>query len=296
MVAADRYGNRETEHFDLLLSRTASAIEQHVRKLVALTLVRAGARDEHVRLALCAAPNPNAAILRRSVVQYRQDILVTLIEKSGVEPSTENQCFADGTSYTLPSCFAQSLYFYIGKTYVEAVRPKVGDDRAGVVLRTLERGRSTIITATRETIKDEIHTARKIVTDWLRQQAVNDDLLAELLEARAMTEFIFAISARFETDIATTIRILNDATFESLALACKAKDMRRSTFAKIILGFSGRENDRNLADRVLPLFDRLNVDTAERVMRFWRVRRADLCGDGDNARAVSAESPDALAC
>lgn len=296
MVATDRYGDRATEHFDILLSRTAGAIEQHIRKLVALTLVRAGARDEHVRLALSAAPNPNAAILRRSVVQYRKDILMTLTEKSGVEPSTEQQCFADGTSYTLPSCFAQNLYCYIGKIYVEAVRPKVGNDRADVVLRTLQRGRTTIITATRETIKDEIQTARKMVSDWLKRQAVNDDLLAELLDARAMTEFIFAISARFDTDIATTIRILNDSTFESLAITCKAKDMKRSTFAKIIFGISGREGDRNLADRVLPLFDRLDVETAERVMRFWRVRCADLCGDGDNTRALTAGSPDALAC
>lgn len=278
MVAADRYGHRDMEMFDLLLSSTARTMDQNIRKLMAMTLVRVGAREEHVRLVLNNTPSPNALFLRRSVVQMRQDLLATLQERVSNREIEGDETLSDGNSLTLPAFFLNHLYTYIYEAYQENVSAKIGAERAKVVARTMERASHSITETAMRSARDEVVSARKTVREWVRRHAIDDELLSELLEARAMTEFVFALSAMFDLDIASTIRVLNDSSFESLAIAAKSQDIRRATFAKIIQGFRQRNGDCEHIERILGLYDKLPVETAERVMRFWRLRTADLGG------------------
>lgn len=82
IVASDRYGRRDMATFDLLLSRTANVLDHRLRKLIVMTLIRAGARDEHVKTTLTSIRSPNERFLRRSVTQTSSDILSFLIENA----------------------------------------------------------------------------------------------------------------------------------------------------------------------------------------------------------------------
>lgn len=288
MVAPDRYGRRETVYFDLLLSRCAQAMDDRVRRILAMALVRSGAREEHVRTALRDIPSPNGRFLRRSVTQTRADLLCFLQENTEPAPTTElvgDPAFSDGNSLTLPTLIREALYLYLTSQYCNAIAPKIGKDRTQLLQRTTARLQAEVVTAAEETAREEITIARRTVQDWTRRQAITDDLLADLLEARAMTEFIFALMARFDLDTATTLRMLNDASFESLAIMARSQNVRRSVFAKTVMGFRNRRTDDTQTNRILSYYEKLPQEAADRAVRFWRVRISDMSGGTVNSEA-----------
>ena len=65
---------------------------------------------------------------------------------------------------------------------------------------------------------------------------------------------------------------MKDRSWESLAIACRAADLERPTFAKIVFGMQKSEKEQNKALRILDLYTKIPQEAAERVMRFWRVR------------------------
>jgi hypothetical protein len=279
MVAPDRYGHRDMAIFDLLLSRTATHLDTRLRKVLALTLVRAGAREEHVRSALNNGPSPNERFLRRSVMQTRDDLFTALQEQSAPADIEGDETLSDGNGLRLPRAFSLWIYQYQSTVYQQSLEPRIGADRARTLMRTLERFRGEIVDHATEAAQEEIILARRTIKDWTKSRTITDEVLVELLESRAMTEFIFALMSRFSLDCATTFRILNDSSFQSLALVGKAFDMRRAVFAKIITGFRHRRTDHDRLDQILPVYDKLPRETAERALRFWRIRISDLMGE-----------------
>lgn len=276
MVASDRYGRRDMALFDLVLTRFANAMDYRLRRVMGMALIRAGAREEHVKLALEKVSSPNGRFLRRCVTQTKQDLYTFLLENAEGETAEGDETLSDGNGLTLPHLFAHWLYQYQATVYAKSLEPKIGKDRAKVLIRTAERFRHEIIESSTRIAREEVVAARRTVKDWVKRRAVTDDLLAELLEARAMTELIFALMNMLEIDCSTTIRLLNDITFESFAVAAKAKDIRRSVFAKTVNGFKFRKTDERDMDRILKLYDQLSIENAERAMRFWQVRVANI--------------------
>lgn len=288
IVATDRYGRRDMAMFDLLLSRTATQMDHRLRKLIVMTLVRAGARDEHIRHALTQVRSPNERFLRRSVLQPVRDLLTFLQENADGDDLPADASLTDGNSVTLPTALLQWLFQYQLTVYRDALLARIGDERVGVMVRTAHRFRDNIISNAMEAGRDEVVVARRTIADWTRQGTITEEVLVELLESRAMTEFIFAMAEMFDMDIPTVIRVLNDTTMNSLAIVLKAHDIRRHTFSKIIEGFQSRQSDQQHDDTVLKLYDRLPLETAERAMRFWRVRVSDLEGQSEDAKYASA--------
>ncbi len=278
MVASDRYGRREMALFDLVLPRTASAMDRRLRRLFALALVRAGGREEHVRMILSEIGSPNERFLRRSVTKTKRDLLETLREQADPADFDGDPALDDGSALRLPKLLLAWCYHYLVCGYRDSLRLKIGAERADVLERTASRFREEITEAAAAEAQDEIVTARRTVADWAKREAITDVVLADLLEARAMTEFIFALMNTLNLDASTTVRILNDTSFESFAVAARSGNMRRSVFAKTIHGFKNRRTDQNAADRILSLYGKLDVENAERAMRFWRLRVAEHGG------------------
>lgn len=291
MVASDRYHRRDMAVFDLLLSRTATAMDVRLRRIITVALARAGAREEIVHHAISQIASPNERFLRRSVTQTVRDLCAFLIENSDGPGPTEELSLDDGNSLTLPSLLTYWLYQYQLSFYCENLTPLMGAERTGTLLRSADRFREEVIKAASDAGREEVVIARRTIKDWTKHQTMTDDILVELLEARAMTEFIFACTTMFKLDVATLFRSLNDQTFESLAIIAKAHNVRRAVFAKTVFGFRHRRTDEGAAERVLPIYDRLPQETAERALRFLALRIAEASGtddnDGDTLRAAS---------
>ena len=82
LAAADRYGSRDNELFDLLFSRTLTAMDHRLRRGLAMAMAKSDVPKEHVKKMLDGDTSGIAHILRRSPTQPCHDILTTIREKS----------------------------------------------------------------------------------------------------------------------------------------------------------------------------------------------------------------------
>ena len=104
------------------------------------------------------------------------------------------------------------------------------------------------------------------------------------MEMKRSTEFLLAFSHVVGIDTSTAQAILKDKSWESLAIASRAANLERATFAKIVFGLQRDSKEQNKALRILDLYLKIPQEAAERVMRFWRVR-------SQSAAATSADEP-----
>ena len=130
--------------------------------------------------------------------------------------------------------------------------------------------------------------ARRFVEDKTRAGLLNETLLKDLVDNRRSTEFLLAFAHHVGVDSSTAQRIMQDKSFESLAIACRAAGFERSTFAKIVFGLQRGEAEQQKALRILDLYLKVPHEAAERVMRFWRVRTESGPAERPKAKGMNA--------
>jgi hypothetical protein len=96
-------------------------------------------------------------------------------------------------------------------------------------------------------------------------------------------EFIHAFARLAEIDVKTARRIIESCNAEGVAIVCRATRFDRSTFAAIAFFLDKNPRARKETQDMLGLYDKLAPEAAQRVMRFWRVRRE--AADGPIAKA-----------
>ncbi|MEQ8935982.1 MAG: DUF2336 domain-containing protein, partial [Amphiplicatus sp.] len=132
----------------------------------------------------------------------------------------------------------------------------------------------------------EIEEARRFIRERIQSNSLNESLLKELMEMRRSTEFLLAFAHVAGVDTSTTQRIMQDRSWESLAITCRAAGLERSTFAKIVFGLQKSPEEQNKALRILDLYLKIPQEAAERVMRFWRVRAQAASGEAKKKIAL----------
>ncbi len=113
--------------------------------------------------------------------------------------------------------------------------------------------------------------ARRLV----RQKKVTPDFLVQVLRQGEVRLFEALFGELSGLKAPRLQRVLYDSGGEGLAIACRAMEMPKPTFATIFLlsrrGRPGKQvvDPRDLSQALL-LFDKMNPDTANEVMRGWR--------------------------
>lgn len=134
--------------------------------------------------------------------------------------------------------------------------------------------------------EDPLHVrAREYVDRMQKGGWLNRALLVDLLRRKSIPELIVGFARLVKVPETTALRILHDRSGEGLVIACRAGDFDRSTFATFVkMGMPGcPRSDAEFKD-MLEMFDKTTIETAQRVMRFWRIRQTNLVvvnnGDG----------------
>lgn len=116
--------------------------------------------------------------------------------------------------------------------------------------------------------------AERFVRSLLVRNAITPTALAGFLRNRETTKFLIALSELAGIDFSTARRILERRELDALSIVCKAAGFDRSlflTFAVLIL-----DRDANAMGRAREygeLYEALPQETAQRTLRFWRMRR-----------------------
>ncbi len=123
-------------------------------------------------------------------------------------------------------------------------------------------------------VKDADRKAMVYVAEMAHRKLLNEALLHQLLRNKQVTEFIHAFARLAEIDVKTSARIVNACNTEGVAVVCRAMRFDRSTFAAIAFFLEERSKaGQKGAHNILDLYDKVTPEAAQRVMRFWRVRK-----------------------
>lgn len=175
---------------------------------------------------------------------------------------------------SLPIDLLNEMYFV-----VEArLRNKILERNAAVDPAQLEAalaaGRKSV--AARDgALPADYQDAERAVRQMLAKRAITPPVLAGMLRNRETTKFMIALAEQAGIDFHTARRILDRRELDALAIVCKAADFDRSlflTFAVLVL-----DKDANAMGRAREygeLYSELPKESAQRTLRFWRMRRS----------------------
>ena len=242
---------RGQEHMKAITQR------REVTPLVSSELVERG--DKEVLVSL--AENKGA--------QFTPDSMKKMVEHSrSIEELQEPMA----KRYDLPPQLLTEMYFFVSSALKREILKRSDMLDPALIDEAVESNRKKILDQAVSEAQVDVAKAKKFVEDRIRTNTLNESLLKELIEARQSTEFLLAFSHFIGIDTSTAQRIMSDRSWESLAIACRAAGLERSTFAKIVFGLQKGEAEQNKALRILDLYLKVPQEAAERVMRFWRVR------------------------
>jgi uncharacterized protein (DUF2336 family) len=140
-------------------------------------------------------------------------------------------------------------------------------------------------------MKDADRRAMVYVSEMARRKELTEALLHQLLRSNQMVEFMHAFGRLADIDVKTVRRIVTARNVEGVAIICKAARFDRSTFSAIVFSFdSSADRSVQTANDLMALYDKVTPESAQRVIRFWRVRK-----EAGDAAAPAAAPPMAQA-
>ena len=174
--------------------------------------------------------------------------------------------------YDLPPQLLTKMYFFVSSQLKKEILRRSDLLDPSVIDQAVDANRSKILNEAVKNANSKVAEAQEFIAHHIRQGSITETLLKDLIEAGRSTEFLLAFSHFAGVDTTTAKNILNDSTFESVAICCRSAEMERATFTKIVFGLQKNPSEQNKALRILDLYSKIPPEAAERVMRFWRVR------------------------
>lgn len=132
--------------------------------------------------------------------------------------------------------------------------------------------------------------AELLIDNLAQNKKLNERVLIKFVRSQKVTEFICGLAKLANIDVPTAKHAIFNKNHEGLAIICKALDFDRSTFSIFVLA-TGSNKTRAIEDtyNMLRSYDRLTVETSQRILRFWRVRKNTSKSDGDAAAPPQAQ-------
>ncbi len=261
-----------------ILERSAALSEEDL-----IRVIRQRTQD-HMK-AISRRRELTEAVSAELVERGDKEVLVTLAENQGARFTGEtiaklvehSRTLPDLQAplterYDLPANLLTQMYFFVSSALKREILRRSDLLDPALIDEAIEGNRSKILRQAVDGAQSDVSAARKFVEDKIRANLLNETLLKDLVESRRPTEFLFSFAHYVGVDTSTAQRITQDKSFESLAIACRAAGLERSTFAKIVFGLQRGDDEQQKALRILDLYLKVPHEAAERVMRFWRVR------------------------
>ena len=246
---------------------------REVPPTVSAELVERGDKDVLVTL----AENQGA--------RFAADTMTKLVEHSRAIPELQVPLTE---RYDLPANLLTQMYFFVSSALKREILKRSDLLDPALIDEAIEGNRAKILKQAVDGAQSDVANAHRFVEEKVRAGLLNETLLKELVESRRSTEFLLSFAHAAGVDSSTAQRILQDRSFESLAIACRAAGFERSTFAKIVFSLQRNEGEQQKALRILDLYLKVPHEAAERVMRFWRVRAEAGAPDAPKAKGIHA--------
>jgi uncharacterized protein (DUF2336 family) len=243
-------------------------------------------RDQQKLGAISARPAVSETV-SESIVEHGDDSVVAGLVSNGgaqfsrgtflrvVERSETSQVLqaplADRAD--LPADMLNDMYAFVSSD----LRHKLQQRLASIPPEMLEKA---LKDATRDVMTEMHHVkavdrkAMVFVAEMARQKKLSEALLVQLARSSQLAELIHSFARLAEVDVKTVRRLMNARNIEGVAIICKSMRFERATFSALAMFLEqGAGQDCKTVHQILDLYEKVTTETAQRVMRFWRVRK-----------------------
>ena len=185
----------------------------------------------------------------------------------------------------LPADMLQDMFTFVSSELRTKVLQKLEGLPSDVVERAFADAAKEFNTGVRE-MKAADRKAMVYVSEMVATKRLTEALLCQLVQNKQMVELIHAFARLADIDLKTSRRIFTARNIEGVAIVCKATRFDRSTFSTIAVFLEQQAGGtpKNVHELVA-LYDRVPAEAAQRVIRFWRVRKEATEGAQPVAKA-----------
>lgn len=257
-------------------------------------------------LAISMRPQVSAAVADALVERGDGAVLEALARNAGAELSREALEIMVARSEAeerlreplamradLPPDLLHEMFWWVSRALREYILTRAPLDPQAVDAALAEAHAS--FRSELEAQEANLTRAEKAIRRMARLGQLKPAYLVQLLRQGSMQEFVYGFALLVDVDPATARRIIADPGREAIAVACRAAEFPLQTFSSIVLLLDTIAN-RNEAQpkrmsqvtQLLELYNRLPIESAQRAMRFWRIRkqtRERQAGAASNAAA-----------
>ena len=174
---------------------------------------------------------------------------------------------------SLPVDLLNEMYFVVeGKLRGKILERNAEMDPAALEA-ALAAGRNRVA-AKDGALPSDYRTSEREVRALMTTNALTPKALATMLRNREATKFMVALAELAEIDFYTARLILERRELDALAIVCKAADFDRALFLTFTVLVLDRDSDAmGRAKEYGDLYAQLSRESAQRTLRFWRMRR-----------------------
>ena len=174
---------------------------------------------------------------------------------------------------SLPVDLLNEMYFVVeGKLRSKILERNAEMDPAALEA-ALAAGRNRVA-AKDGALPADYKSAEREVRALLAKDALTPKSLATMLRNREATKFMVALADLAEIDFYTARLILERKELDALAIVCKAADFDRALFLTFTVLVLDRDADAMArAKEYGDLYAQVSRESAQRTLRFWRMRR-----------------------
>jgi uncharacterized protein (DUF2336 family) len=209
-------------------------------------------------------------LLRNEGAELSRAAHEAAVERATLNPEL-HQAVVDRQS--LPADLLNEMYFVVEAQLRERILQKNATLDQSALDAALALGRKRV--AARDGALPADYAAAEAAVRRLRAGGdISPGTLAAFLRNGEITKFLVALSELADVDFHTARRILERRELDALAIVCKAADFDRTlflTFAVLVLGKAADAIGR--AREYGQLYADLPRESAQRTIRFWRMRR-----------------------
>ena len=214
-------------------------------------------------------------LLRNDGARLSREGHETAVRRASVNPDLHEAVVG---RKSLPADLLNEMYFVVEARLRTQILQRNGDIDPATLDRALENSRTKVATKVGGLPPD--YDAIRLEVDELRQQnRITPSVLAGFLRNRETTRFLVALCSLAEVDFQTAQGILDRRELDALAIVCRAAGLDRPlflTFVVLLMEKSGGGMAK--ARQYGELYDGLSLETAQRTLRFWNLRRQTEAG------------------
>jgi uncharacterized protein (DUF2336 family) len=173
----------------------------------------------------------------------------------------------------LPPDLLNEMYFVVEAKLRAKILERNAQIDPAALEAALEAGRNRV--ATRDgALPPDYADAERDVRSLVARKALTPKALASMLRNRESTRFMVALAELADIDFHTARLILERRELDALAIVCKAAEFERSLFLTFAVLVLDRDADAmGRAKQYGDLYAELPKESAQRTLRFWRMRR-----------------------